>query len=215
MTFLELCQQVRQQSGVSGTGPLTVAGQVEMLGKIVSWVSQVEQKICNMKDDWSFLWRIGTVTILAGQTIYSPQALGVLDLKRVVSLKASGRKLTELDYRRFSERGFNRPSPTAETPAYFCIRPDLQFVFYPTPAADLLLEVEYYRQAPVLRLDSDQSPIPEQYQQMIVDAALMRYAMHDEDGNLFADSEQRYQQALTELSNRYLPHLKIGGSDGY
>ena len=59
MNFLELCQRVRQDAGVSGEGPTAVTGQSGILSRIVSWVKQANNEIQLKNKDWRFLWAQG------------------------------------------------------------------------------------------------------------------------------------------------------------
>ena len=59
MTFLELCQTVRQEVGVSGTGPSTVLSQEGQLKVIVDFVAASDFEIQVLWEDWDFLWAHG------------------------------------------------------------------------------------------------------------------------------------------------------------
>lgn len=54
MTYLELCQRMALECGVSGTLS-TVAGQQGSLARCVNWVSQAWTEIQDEHDDWLFL----------------------------------------------------------------------------------------------------------------------------------------------------------------
>ena len=56
MTFLELCQTVRSEVGISGTGPTTVIGQEGQLLSIVNFTAEADFLIQGLWLDWNFLW---------------------------------------------------------------------------------------------------------------------------------------------------------------
>ena len=56
MTFLELCQTVRSEVGISGTGPTTVIGQEGQLLSIVNFTAEADFLIQGLWLDWNFLF---------------------------------------------------------------------------------------------------------------------------------------------------------------
>ena len=56
MTFLELCQTVRQEVGLSGTGPTTVVSQEGQLKVVVDFVIEADHQVQGLWSDWNFLW---------------------------------------------------------------------------------------------------------------------------------------------------------------
>lgn len=54
VTFLDLCQRLRRECGVAGTGPSTVVGQVGEMARIVGWIQSAWMDIQETHQDWEF-----------------------------------------------------------------------------------------------------------------------------------------------------------------
>ena len=84
MTFLELCQTVRQEVGVSGTGPTTVLNQEGQLKVIVDFVADSDFQIQILWEDWEFLWAQYSSTLstgVAAPAVAKPTDLGTWDMR--------------------------------------------------------------------------------------------------------------------------------------
>ena len=82
MTFLEMCQAVVSEGGISNdVAPTTVTGQVDQLARVVNWVSRAWVEIQEKHIDWDFLRveDVATTTPSAGQYIYTPDDFGIVD----------------------------------------------------------------------------------------------------------------------------------------
>lgn len=82
MTFLELCQAVISEGGISNDDALTtVTGQSDMLGRVVNWVSRAWVEIQEKHIDWGFLRveDVASVNTTAGTYIYTPADMGIVD----------------------------------------------------------------------------------------------------------------------------------------
>ena len=84
MTFLELCQTVRQEVGVSGTGPTTVLSQEGQLKVIVDFVAASDFEIQVLWEDWDYLWAQYSSTLSTSvkePILQKPTDLGTWDLR--------------------------------------------------------------------------------------------------------------------------------------
>ena len=84
MTFLELCQTVRQEVGVSGTGPTTVLNQEGQLKVIIDFVADSDFQIQILWEDWEFLWAQYSSTLstgVAAPAVAKPTDLGTWDMR--------------------------------------------------------------------------------------------------------------------------------------
>ena len=57
--------------------------------------------------------------------------------------------------------------------------------------------------------NTDTSPIPEKYEEIIVDRALLFYAEFEEDTTLYQLANTRYQDKYNDLCNEYLPAVEM------
>lgn len=211
MTFLELCVRVRQESGISGEGPLSVVGQQGILAKVVEWVRQADNDIQSMHTDWSFLWRTADATLTTDVRLYDRIALGLADMQELTEISIDGEPLQEMTWAVFKQYKFNT-DVGKQRPASFAFRPDGLMMVYPVPNADYATTVEYYAAVEPLLLNDDESAIPVIYHDAILQKALMYYASHEEDNSLYQVANARYEQKLSELSAACLPDITLNRS---
>uniref|UniRef100_UPI004047D4EE phage adaptor protein n=1 Tax=Rheinheimera sp. TaxID=1869214 RepID=UPI004047D4EE len=208
MTFIELCQRVRQESGISGSGPVTVVNQTGILAKVVEWVRQADLDIQRLQNDWSFLWSMTDTTLTTDVRQYAMADLGLNNVSRIKQLNIGNQKLTEIPWELFRQRGYlgmnDRQQPTVYT-----FRPDGILSVFAVPNSNYPLSVEHYNLPQPLLLDGDVSLIPERFHDIIMHKALMYYASHEEDGNLLQVSSMRYENVLNELASACLPRMEF------
>jgi len=208
MTFLELCQRVRQESGISGSGPTTVVNQQAILAKVVEWVRQADLDIQRLHPDWTFLWRFTTASLQSDVRQYTNLDLGLDTFSRVKRISIDGYDLTELDWELFRRRGYVSASDR-QRPTTYSFRTDGVLMVYPTPDAAYSLEIDYSLPAKPMLDDIDVSVIPEPYHDIILHKALMYYASHEEDKMLLQVATQRYESTLSELGADCLPKISF------
>lgn len=73
MNFLQLTQRLRQECGVTGTGPTTTAGQIGQAKKLVDWINSAWLEIQGMHDTWGFMRLPFTFETVAGTGDYDPE----------------------------------------------------------------------------------------------------------------------------------------------
>jgi hypothetical protein len=52
--FIQLCQLLRQEAGIAGTGPSTTEGQSGELGRLVQWIIEAYEDIQLKNLEWRF-----------------------------------------------------------------------------------------------------------------------------------------------------------------
>ncbi len=192
MTFLELCQAVVTEVGLSGQIQ-TVNNQRGDFARIVSFVrastSQVEGKWIN----WRFLH--GTYVFQTTQdinTYTAPADLRVRqwDLNRAFLEKLAIRTNYADDLIHYER------DPLAEDykgrPVRLIVERNNALRFIGTPDDEYEAQIEYYRMATILQNNEDTPAVPEQFQRIIIAESIRRYANYDEAAEL-------KQQALEEL----------------
>ena len=70
MNFLSLCQRLRQECGVDGTGPVSVTGQTGEQKRLVDWIVQAWVEIQEERPDWLFLRKDFSFDTVASQQSY-------------------------------------------------------------------------------------------------------------------------------------------------
>ncbi|MBV2128161.1 phage adaptor protein [Arsukibacterium indicum] len=199
MTLLELCNRVRQESGVSGPEIISVSGQQGMIAKIVAWVKQADTDIVGMRPDWNFLWRTADATLVTDQQNYSVADLSLFNMDKMLSFQIGTRLLKEVSWEQFKYYGYNTDGKKG-MPQGFTYRPDGVIAFYPTPDQAYVGTVEFSAIVEPLLLNNDESLIPVKHRDVIVQKALMYYSSHEEDNSLYSVASQRYEEYLTRLA---------------
>lgn len=210
MTFLELCQRVRQESGISGAGPVSVLNQKSILEKVVQWVKQADLDIQRLQSDWLFMWRMSNVQITQNVREYDALTLGLGNMGVLQSLDIDGDIVRYCQWQHFKEAGYLQATQQGG-PTVYTVKPDGLLVMYPTPDKNYTATAEYSIAPQPLVNDDDVSPVPAQYHDIILHKALMYYASHEEDNSLYQVSAARYEAVLSELASEYLPRISFTG----
>lgn len=201
MNFLQICQRLNREAGLSGTGPAAVTSQSGMSRKVVDWANSAWEAIQAQRTDWK--WRrisASGLSLTSGDYDYSIEddfslAAESIFLDSVRLHAATGEtianrtKVIHVDYQDWLD---NYEQLTASTgrPMYFTITPADAMLFSPTPDATYTLLFDYLRAPQELAQTTDEPIMPSQYHMLIVWRALMMYAAHDES--------PQYQTALLE-----------------
>lgn len=231
MNFLELCQEVADESGtISASGePLSVTGQSGRLRKIVNWTREAYDRIQSESDDWRWLKTEFTGSLLAGTQRYTALSLGITSrfshwLYRendegpatFVYKTASGQATEgEMFFRPWEafRTNFLRGDTATQTgtPAWFSIDDQDRLVFHPTPDATHTIRGTYYRSAQTLAADDDVPEMPARFHRAIKWNALVRLATFDEAPEQIGMFQSELTAIMNDLRGHQLPRLRIGG----
>jgi hypothetical protein len=206
-TFLQLCQEVRQEAGLSGTGPSSVQSQVGMDKKVVDWVNDAWYDIQSARPNWRWMWNgDGLITTTAGEFQYDPASFGFV-IENIVPESVSITKvgvpssltalaLVEYDVYRdmtaFTQR--NQAFPTVAT-----IAPNNKLILSPTPDDAYEIAFEYYSPPTYLVDNSDIPGLPAKFMKIIVELALVKYAAHDDAVGVMQSAQANYMKWMRRL----------------
>lgn len=206
MTFLELCQAVRRECGIQGTGPAAVTSQTGLLSRVVNWVIDADNLIQSMNPDWNFLWAEFTGnTTLASSYLTKPADFGMWDREAFAIARgtADGRPLSFVDFQDW--RRSHGLKVNAE-PSSITILPDNNLAF-PAPANGTHEIYGNYWKVPVkLAANTDVSPIPLRFHRIIVARAKMWYFEDIESDTQFTQAENEFDYWLKLLEGFSLPN---------
>lgn len=213
MTYLELCQSLRTEAGLSGTGPATVVGQTGMYGKLVEWIQEAYAEILDMYP-WSFLWTRVTPTLTATQTVYAGADFtpAITDLGKVFAGRMFDITTTSRPAVLFRDWNLlDRASTDGAVgpPRYFTRRPDDSLQFYPEPDDTYEVQIDYQKIAPVLAANADEPLIPDAtLHKIIVWKALEYYGQHNEDMTSAQFAARQFNNLLSRMVDRYAPVIQ-------
>jgi hypothetical protein len=217
MTFLELCQRVRQECGISGTGPLTVLNQSGEMKRIVDWVNQSWKDLQIKRTNWLWMRGAFTVNTVSGTGEYTKADAGIaarfLQWDRLsfsIYKTASGLSdevpLPYMDYILFRSAYLTGTRLTGK-PYCFTLSPSGQVLLAPIPNDIYTVTGEYFKTPQPLAADADQPEMPETYHDAIVYRAMMKYARYEAAGEIYADAEKDYKRIIYQLELNQLPTI--------
>lgn len=219
MTFLELCQMTRQEMGISGSGPASVAGQVGIEKRIVDWVRDAWLEIQGMHRDWRFLAGEFEFPTITDTNTYTPASIGLTNgvaywAMDTISCRvntADEGLLEEMDYtlyRRTLALGTQpkqRPQKVARTPAN-------ALLLWPTPPDDsYTIRGEYYRKPQTLAANADEPIMPSEYHRAIVYLAMQYYGRNESAVEVLVDGKDKIRPIMSRMEIELLPDLQMGG----
>lgn len=215
MTFLELCQTLRRECGVSGTGPTSVVGQTGEYLRLVEWIKQAWREIQEMRDDWAFMWAPGAFTTSIGVADYTQAAIGVtarrFDLDSFVLTDGDGAKrlLHRVPYPLWRDL-YSRSTLDNNVPTYLTDLPNGSLRLTTPPDGAYPVSFDYYRETQVLAANSDEPLLPTRYHDIIWIKAMQYYAGYEDGREVAADSMARFLPLLSALESTQLPSLSLG-----
>jgi hypothetical protein len=216
VTFLELCQKLRSEAVVSGSGPVSVTTATGIERRIVNWVNDAWMEIQTRNPDWLFMADEFEFETIAGTTDYSPSALSLqvgrwsMDSITCQDTLASESLLTPVEYYDY-RRQLKIGPQTQSRPQYVTQSPNMALTLWPTPNKGYTVKGQYYR-APSLMVNNDDVPgMPEQYHMAIVYLAMQYYGRSEAAMEILADGATRYRPLIGRMEIEQLPEINMGG----
>ena len=224
MNFLQLSQRLRQEAGLSGSGPTTVVGQIGMSKQIVDWINTAYIDILSQHPNWLFMQDDFSFETEASKREYSVSDTGVTDLEKWkiddygsfrVYLTSSGitneQYMYPLFWDAYRQMYLYGATRTAEgLPSYFAVQPNKGLNFYLVPDNIYTISGEYFKTPAEMTIDADIPIIPSQFHMIIVWRALMFYAGFDAANEKYAMGKSEYNKLLMRLEIDQLPQMTFG-----
>ena len=219
MTFLELCQRLRQEVGGAGTGPTTTVSQTGESGRIVRWIATADEDIQRARAGWNFMRAAFTVQTVSGTAAYSAADCGITGFRdwvpsRFKSYLTSGGvageiSLYQLEYEYWYQL-YNRGTQITGSPVEFTILANRSFSLGPVPNAIFTIRGEYQKKVTTLSGDSSTPIYPEEYHLLAVYKAMMSYGRFTGATEVYQDGYNRYREMLAQMELTELPQMTIG-----
>lgn len=216
MNYLALCQRLRSEAGLAGTGPSTTAGQLGELGRVVGWIDDAYQSIQDSKRDWSFLRFDFSLACVSGTSVYPSSTVSELANWKTDSLRCYFSTVNDEQYIRFvpwdefrDTRLLGSNRVMTGRPIEFSIKPDNSLVLWPIPDNTYTIDGEYYRVAHIMALDTD-VPLFDRNHMVIVYDALMRAASYLADPAMYANAQKQHGILMNRLTKEKSPVILTG-----
>lgn len=208
-TFLEMCQQVVEDAGISGTFS-TVVGQTGEFARVVSWTNRACKQIEQTFFNWNFLHVFHSFTTTVSISDYPPPADFNLWDVDTGQLPADEQVLEFIQWTRLKR------DPTAQVsgdPYRFTVLPSNAIRLYDTPTTVQTVEIEYWKQPKDLLLDADTPFIPQRFRDIVVYKTLQRfYANYESSDEMKIFANENYSDLWESLKSSELPANQASGS---
>lgn len=222
MNFLQLAQRLRQECGVAGTGPTTVADQVGQAKKLVDWINTAWLEIQGLHDVWGFLRKPFEFQVATGGAQTTPAQAGLTDWRywhretlrcwRTALGISDEQWLVEWDYNVFRDTyRFNQNRELLGRPLVFAIEPNSKALMYgPRMDTDYTVVGEYQAVPSALVQDVDTPNIPTHLHMIIVYKAMEYYALFESAPEVLTRAQKQYSSLLSQLEREQLPVIYLG-----
>lgn len=225
-TFLQLCIDVSRESGAVGRAPSAVTGQTGRQEKVVSWTREAWRNLQLSQPNWAWMRKTFTGSLNVGVGSYSAITFGITERfggwisdqpnYRPMSLynPSIGIKdeanITEISFEQW-RRSYDIGEQTLQKPTRYCIAPDRTLRFGAIPDATYIVRGEYRAAPQELMANNDVPELPEEFHMIIVWAAIMLMAKHDESVTGLQAAVDTYKPMLYQLQESQLPMVTTAG----
>ena len=225
MNYLQLVRQLRQECGVSGNPPATVAGQVGEIKRLVDWINTAWLEIQGMSDDWGFMREDFSFEIGPGVGDYSVDGApgvgaGITDLRywhrdtfRVFDTTIGTddeQFLVEWDYMVFRNT-YRFQAQVPGRPVVFAVNPKGKaLMFGPEPERGYTVVGEYQRIPRPLTDDTDTPDMPSHLHMMIVYKAMQYYGYYEAASEVLTRGQTMFKTLESQLDREQLPRITLG-----
>jgi len=210
MTYLELCNKVREKCAISGGDLPSVENQVGTRLKVVNWVNDAYEDIQRLKKEWLFRQADKTFQTITGVDSYTSEMSNVSEIRfnSVTSYTTSigVADELELDFLHYDDfrRCYQIGSQNDARPLHYSIGNDRSLLLGPKPNVIYAINFQYTQKIQSLSENTSEPIIPDDYQMAIVWKAAMYYAGHEEAPEQFQVFNRYYLDVLKELNEEQL-----------
>lgn len=209
MNFLELCQTVYLEGGLSGQITAT-QNQTGEAARVVHWVANSYQEILNDQAlNWNFLRKTANVQLTAGKQDYTLAELNLANsvqwnpraMRVAINADLSDETFLEnMRYPSFKDYWlFSSRRSTISRPLNATVSPENKLLVAPIPDQNYWLSMEYLINPPKLIEPGDTPVFPERFHMAIVWRALRHYGMFEAAGEVVARADTGYHSIMLQL----------------
>ena len=211
-TYLELCQQLLLDAGISGT-MTTVASQTGEFNRVTKWINRACQEIEGMWFNWNFLHNFGTFNTVASQQDYTLAnvSASTLNLWDTTTVRRTADE-THLEYIDWNIKKRDATAAVDGDPWQFTILPNKSIRLYDTPETVEAIDFEWWQRSTDLAADDDEPAVPSQFRYIIVARALIYYGNYESAEDARMMGYEQYTPLLRQLESSELPGHQSSGS---
>ena len=218
MNYLALCQRLRQEAGLSGTGPTSVLSQTGEMKRVVDWAASAYEDIQNLHATWRFLRNDFSFPTIASTQDYTPAAVGLTEfaswIKEDIRLYSSLSDEQLLEYHPWEifRQAYFIGTQRTQTgrPTIVTVKPDNALALCQIPDAVYTVNGQYYKSAQVMSANADTPVIPTRHQLIIVWRGLMYYGAYAGADEKYTHGQNEYKKMLFALEYDQLEDMTYG-----
>lgn len=224
MTFLQLCQRARQECGIPGDGPTTVATDQRELKRLVAWVRQSWVEIQELRSDWEWMRKDFVFDTVAGQQVYAPDTDILLtdfaswrnnSFRSYLTSAGYGSELVLSQFVSYSDfRDYYLLASRRlmqGRPIEVAIQPNKSLCLGPTPNDIYTVSGEYYKVPQELSLDTDVPDFPARFHMAIVYKTMEKYGLFESATEQVVAGQQQFNMLMNKLMEDQLPMIQQSG----
>lgn len=220
MNKLQLVDAAMRECRVPRTRLTTTIGTTGQIEQFVAWVDTAWSEIQGLHDEWGWLRDDFSFNTVSGTGDYTLANIGATDrrfwltdtfrLYKTALGQSDEQFVYEWDYPVF--RDTYRYGPQVDQrPFNFAINPkDSSILLGPKPDDVYTVYGEYIKHPGVLTLDTDEPPLKEHLQMIIVYGAMSYYGLEQGAAEVIARAERGYSRLLNQLEREELPDVTFG-----
>ncbi len=228
MTYLEMCQALRQEVSGSGSGPNSVLNQVGELKRLVTWIARADEDVQRKHNNWLFMRSGFTVHTVSGTASYSYSSCTDTTTSAAISrfrdwdrdtfksylLSAGVGSEIELGFMGYQDwySQYNTGIQVDSQPIEFSVLPSRSFVLGPAPSDVYVVSGDYWKSVTTMSADSSTPLYPSEYHMLPVYRAMMSYGVNMGAPEVYQSGKSLYQQMLNQMELTQLPEIEITGS---
>jgi hypothetical protein len=229
MNFLALCQRLRQECGISGSGPATVVSQTGNLKRIVDWTNTAWMDIQTTHQDWDWMRTSASFTTVTSQATY---ALGTGTGQVGVSTATFGKWARDtfrnyvtsvgtrsevfMDYIHYDtwrdSYMYGALRNTTTRPLQMTIAPDKSVCLGPPPIAGYTITGDYFTAPYEMSADADIPSLPTQFHMAIIYRAMMAYGAYESAPEVYQRGELEFGKLMRRMTADRVPESTWGGA---
>ena len=219
MTYLELCQRLRQEVGASGSDS-TVVGAANEWGRLCTWINRAWSDIQLMRNDWNWMRAEVSFNTVAEQAeyAYASSPISLTHFRRWnkdsfrIYLDSVGdeHRLQYMPYREFrNEYLISTFQTTYSYPSVITVSPTDSLILALPPDNEYTVTGEYYNTVTELSADDDTPSLPAEYHMLIVYRAMEEYGYYEAADEVLSRSKMRYEEMMTRLLDDETPDIIV------
>lgn len=225
-TFLELVNQLREESGTSGPALTTLGGSLsQSTQRQKNWIVRAWKAIQSKHRTWLFMEQAFDFQTSAGVQTYTSTTLStpitnLANWKRMTfrcfktSIGVSDEQiLPYMDWLLFRDLyQFGTQGVVQQRPVVYSIDPNKKIVLGPTPDDTYTIKGWYYKSPQTLTADGDEPAIDEEFHELVVFEALRKYAYFEAASEVIARANEEGDRLMNNLEADYLPTITMGAT---